>query len=260
MLPESVEQAKHRQFDGLRVLVTEDNPINQHIAAEILGGAGITVELAENGRVAVEKIQAGGCYDIVLMDLQMPEMDGYAATAAIRANPAFATLPILAMTAHAMEEERVLCLKAGMNDHIAKPIDPEALFDTLAHWDRRQRTDAPAAPPLPDDWIDAKSALRRIGGNTSLYKKLLTMFVTEYTQDATRIEALLTTGEREEVKHRIHAMRGAAVNLGASRLAEQAREIERAIGSAQEDAAMLHRFTVALEGTITAMEQITQHS
>jgi len=258
--PELVEHAKHRHFDGLRVLVAEDNPINQQIAAEILDGAGITVELAENGRVAVEKIQAGGGYDIVLMDLQMPEMDGYAATVAIRADSSFATLPILAMTAHAMEEERVLCLKAGMNDHIAKPINPDALFDMLAHWGRRQRTDTPAAPPSPDDWIDAKAALKRIGGNTSLYKKLLTMFVTDYAQDAARIEALLTTGEREEVKHRIHAMRGAAVNLGASKLAEQAREIERAIGSAQEDAAMLRRFTVVLDGTITAMEQITQQS
>ena len=260
-LPESVEKAEHHQFDGLRVLVAEDNPINQQIAAELLGGAGIAVELAENGRIAVEKIQAGGCCDIVLMDLQMPEMDGYAATAAIRANPSFATLPILAMTAHAMEEERALCLKAGMNDHIAKPIDPDALFNTLARWDRRQRTDAPAAVPLPlsDDWLDTKSALKRIGGNTSLYKKLLTMFVTEYTQDAVRIEALLAAGEREEAKHRIHAMRGAAVNLGASRFAEQAREVEHAIGSAQEDAAMLRRFTAALDGTIAAMEQITQH-
>ena len=254
-----VEEEGHRCFDGLHILLVEDNVVNQQIAVELLTGAGITVEVAENGRVAIEKIQAGGCYDIVLMDLQMPEMDGYAATAAIRANPSCATLPILAMTAHVMAEERALCLKVGMNDHIAKPINPAALFDTLARWDRRQGTDAPATVLLPEDWIDIHSALRRVGGNTSFYKKLLIQFAAQHAQDAVCIQALLTAGERQEAKHRTHAIRGAAANLGAFKLAEHAREIEQAIGSGQENDAMLRQLTTALDGTMGAIEQITQN-
>lgn len=258
-LQQPIEAVEHRRLDGLRVLLVEDNPINQQIAAELLISAGISVELADNGRVAVEKIASGSCYDIVLMDLQMPEMDGYAATAAIRANPSCATLPILAMTAHAMPEERARCQKAGMNAHIAKPIDPDVLFDTLARWDCRQRTDAPAAVPLPDDWIDTQSALRRIVGNTGLYNKLLTQFANEHAQDATRIEALLAAGERDEAKHKAHAICGVAANIGASRLAGLARQLERAIGTGQEDAALLCHFAATFDGTIGAMKQITQH-
>lgn len=254
-----IKTVERRRHDGLRVLLVEDNPINQQIAAELLISAGITVELANNGRIAVEKVESGNSYDIVLMDLQMPEMDGYAATAAIRANPSCATLPILAMTAHVMAEERALCLKAGMNAHIAKPIDPDILFDMLARWDRRQRTDAPVVVPLPDDWIDTKSTLQRVGGNTNFYKKLLIQFAAMHAQDAACIEALLAAGEREEAKHKIHAIRGVAVNLGASKLAEIGREIEHAIGSKQEDAAMLRRLTSALDGTIDAIEKITKH-
>ena len=257
-----IEAVKRRRHDGLRVLLVEDNPINQQIAVELLISAGIAVELAGNGRVAVEKIASGNCYDIVLMDLQMPEMDGYAATAAIRAHPSCATLPILAMTAHAMAEERALCRKAGMNAHIAKPIDPDVLFDTLARWDLRQRTDAPAAVPvvpLPDDWIDTQSALRRIVGNTDLYSKLLIQFASEHAQDATRIEALLAAGERDEAKHKAHAICGVAANIGASKLAGLARQLERAIGTGQEDAALLRHFAAIFDGTIAAIEQITQH-
>src|SRR5471030_69510 len=124
----------HRRLDGLRLLLAEDNAINQQIAVELLEGAGATVDVAGTGRIALDKVSAGAHYDIVLMDLQMPELDGLAATAAIRALPHGATLPIIAMTAHAMAEQRQLCLDGGMNDHIAKPIDPELLFATLTRW------------------------------------------------------------------------------------------------------------------------------
>ncbi|MGZ3241583.1 MAG: response regulator, partial [Burkholderiaceae bacterium] len=234
------------------------------IAAELLISAGITVELANNGYIAVEKIQSGGNYDIVLMDLQMPEMDGYAATAAIRSNPSYATLPILAMTAHAMVEERKLCLDAGMNDHISKPVDPDILFDTLTRWDRRQkRTTAVgkpieppvAPPPLLDDWIDTKSALRRIGGNASFYNKMLTQFTATHSQDATLIETSLASGEFDEAKRNLHALRGVAATIGASKLAELARELGRTISSGQEDIALLRRFTGAFDATIAAIDK-----
>ena len=123
------------RLGGLRALLTEDNEINQQIAVELLEGAGARVEIAANGRIAVEKLTARPeDFDIVLMDLQMPEMDGYQATAKIRSDPRFAKLPIVAMTAHATMEERRRCHDAGMNAHVSKPIDPGLLFETLGRF------------------------------------------------------------------------------------------------------------------------------
>src|SRR5262249_31931674 len=122
---------------GARVLLAEDNEINQQIAIELLQGAGASVTVAHHGREAVEILSQGAtppAFDVVLMDLQMPEMDGYQATAKLRAEPRFATLPIIAMTAHATMEERQRCLAAGMNDHISKPIDPEILLGTVGRF------------------------------------------------------------------------------------------------------------------------------
>jgi PAS domain S-box-containing protein len=133
------------RLSGARLLLTEDNEINQQIAVELLEGAGATVKVANNGREAVELLSNGPQptpFDVVLMDLQMPEMDGYQATAKLRADPRFALLPIVAMTAHATIEERQRCLAAGMNDHISKPIDPALLFETVARYFK------PLTPPL----------------------------------------------------------------------------------------------------------------
>ncbi len=131
---------------GARILLTEDNEINQQIAVELLEGAGATVTVANNGREAVEMLSSDPqpSFDVVLMDLQMPEMDGYQATAKLRSDTRFATLPIIAMTAHATIEERQRCLAAGMNDHIAKPIDPDNLFETVARFYTPAQAGAPA--------------------------------------------------------------------------------------------------------------------
>ena len=132
---------------GARILLTEDNEINQQIAVELLEGAGATVQVANNGREAVEILSNGPQpppFDLVLMDLQMPEMDGYQATAKIRSDARFASLPIIAMTAHATIEERQRCLAAGMNDHISKPIDPALLFETVGRFYKPAAAAAPA--------------------------------------------------------------------------------------------------------------------
>jgi two-component system sensor histidine kinase/response regulator len=131
---------------GARILLTEDNEINQQIAVELLEGAGATVKVANNGREAVELLSNGPQpppFDVVLMDLQMPEMDGHQATAKLRSDPRFTVLPIIAMTAHATIEERQRCLAAGMNDHISKPIDPGNLLETVGRFYKP----AAAAPP-----------------------------------------------------------------------------------------------------------------
>ena len=121
---------------GVRILLVEDNEINQQIAVELLESAGARVEVADNGRIAVERLLTGprpAPFDVVLMDLQMPELDGVGATARIRAEADFDALPIIAMTAHATVEERERCLAAGMQDHISKPIDPAVLYATVRH-------------------------------------------------------------------------------------------------------------------------------
>src|SRR6185503_17190863 len=122
---------------GASILLVEDNEINQQIAVELLEGSGANVRVAQNGREAVEALSKGPQpppFDVVLMDLQMPEMDGYQATAMLRADPRFGKLPIIAMTAHATVEERQRCLAAGMNDHVSKPIEPAVLFETVARF------------------------------------------------------------------------------------------------------------------------------
>jgi signal transduction histidine kinase/DNA-binding response OmpR family regulator len=154
--PLHAEPAQSPRFPGLRVLLVEDNDINQQIATELLEGAGASVDLAHHGRQAVDRLLGGGDYHLVLMDLQMPEMDGYQATARIRTEPRLAQLPIIAMTAHATTEERQRCLDAGMNDHVAKPIDPVLLFAALGRYyqpalepsDPRRGTGRPTARPF----------------------------------------------------------------------------------------------------------------
>jgi len=133
------------RFRGTRVLLAEDNPVNQEVAVALLGTAGIIVDVAENGQQALDMLASpgeGGDYALVLMDVQMPVMDGLDATRAIRARPGGQTIPILAMTANAFAEERERCLSAGMNDHVAKPVVAEQLFATLHQWLVRREEDA----------------------------------------------------------------------------------------------------------------------
>jgi len=131
----SIDGQPEARLLGVRILLAEDNDINQQIAVELLEGVGASVKVANNGRLAVEQLlREPSAYDVVLLDLQMPEMDGYQATTQIRSEPVFANLPIIAMTAHATIEEKQRCLAAGMNDHVSKPIDPGALFETVARY------------------------------------------------------------------------------------------------------------------------------
>jgi CheY-like chemotaxis protein len=192
------------------------------------------------------------------MDLQMPEMDGYGATAAIRGELGLHSLPVLALTAHAMAEEKRRCHEAGMNGHIAKPIDPDVLLENLAKWGGRPAIQrAPEAGPALQEieGVDTKAALRRVGGNTTLYHQLLAQFVTGHGDAPARLAAHLAAGERIDAQRIAHSIRGVAGNIGATALTDVARQLEKAIASGQEDGTLLQRFSNLTAATIAVLDK-----
>ena len=246
-----------QRLRGARILLAEDNEINQQIAVELLEGVGASVDVVGNGRLAVEKlVNVSGTppYDLVLTDLQMPEMDGYQATAQIRADARFASLPIIAMTAHATMEERQRCLDAGMNDHVAKPIDPEALFETVGRYFQPQA--APAATPAEvtspasvDDipsvpGLNADDGLRRVAGNRKLYLKLLRQFAAEQADAPAQVAAQLGSGDFATAERTAHTVKGIAANLALPEVQAAAGTLEKAIRD-RLDPAQLDRLTTA---------------
>ncbi|MCC7483566.1 MAG: response regulator [Burkholderiales bacterium] len=232
----------HR-LDGMRVLLAEDNEINQQIAIELLQSAGVAVETAGNGREAVEKVKAGPRWDAVLMDLQMPELDGLSATREIRADARHAELPIIAMTAHAMVEERERCFQAGMNDHVTKPIEPAVLYRTLARWVRRAPAAVPAQPrkdaqraapgaeaaPPAIPGIDTAAGLHRVAGNVALYRNLLARFADGQAGTPDAVRDALAAGDGAGAERLAHTLKGVAGNIGAREVQEAAAQVERAV-------------------------------
>jgi PAS domain S-box-containing protein len=249
-------------LDGMKVLLAEDNEINQQIAIELLESAGVVVETADNGQQAVDRVKAGTRWDAVLMDLQMPELDGISATQAIRADGRFQELPIIAMTAHAMVEERERCFAAGMNDHVTKPIEPEVLYQALARWFRRPAADALARVDAPVrmekrpgagdgelprvSGVDTASGLMRVAGNAALYRNLLGKFVEGQAGAPDAIRKALRDGDRALAERLSHTLKGVSGNIGASRVQVAADEVERAV----REGAEAERLLAALEGVL----------
>jgi signal transduction histidine kinase/DNA-binding response OmpR family regulator/HPt (histidine-containing phosphotransfer) domain-containing protein len=232
---------------GARVLLVEDNELNREVAIGLLEDAPVTVSAADNGEVAIRMLHESK-YDMVLMDMQMPVMDGLAATYAIRQDSQFKDLPIIAMTANAMAGDREKCLKAGMNDHLAKPIDPDKLFDALLRW-IPGRTAAPNVvlapvvteqrPPadsasLEIPGIDTQTALKRTGGNRQRYVSLLRKFADSQAGAVGEIRAALNAQDTATAQRIAHSLKGAAGNLGANALATAAGSAEVAIKTQSE--------------------------
>jgi signal transduction histidine kinase/CheY-like chemotaxis protein len=250
---------------GARILLAEDNEINQQIAVELLEAVGASVVVAGNGRLAVEAMRAAPeGFDLVLMDLQMPELDGFQATAQLRADPRFAALPIIAMTAHATHEDTRRCLAAGMVDHVSKPIDPGALFATVAKYyqppdaPEEGATPAPAAAagdevPLPQvPGLDCSDGLRRVANNRKLYLKLLRQFAEQQDDAAGRIGAHLQAGERDVAERMAHTVKGVAANLGARAVQAVAGDLELALRKG-EDAARVDSLRRDLDATLSPL-------
>ena len=224
-----------------RVLLVEDNEINQEVATEILREAGVQVTIAGDGAQAVALVDSQA-FDAVLMDWQMPVMDGFEATRQIRAQPRHADLPIIAMTANAMAGDREKCIQAGMNDYVVKPIDVEQLLGTLARWLQvpavaPARTPAPAVPaavatPAPElPGIDVAGALRRLRGNGGLYRNLLARFSTQYADGAAPLTQALAAQQWEAAQRWAHTLKGLAANLGATTLQGMAQKVETGLRS-----------------------------
>jgi signal transduction histidine kinase/CheY-like chemotaxis protein len=275
-----------RALRGVRVLLAEDNEINQLVATELLKDAGLVVEVADNGRIAVDMALAGP-YDIVLMDMQMPEMDGLEATRLLRANPRLAAIPVIAMTANAMQADRERCRAVGMVDFVSKPIDPDALWKVLLQWivQPEGRGDAvvgelpspPAPPPvhqptpakpsvasealdlraLPD--FDASAGLRRVMGRHALYNDLLRRFVASYADGIKPLRQALEQGDAASAERFVHTLRGVSGSLGSQRIPELAAPLEQAIHSRMPTHGLrsgINLLEVALKELVTPLTRI----
>ena len=213
---------------GLRVLVAEDNAINQQVIRAILEGAGIVVEIVPDGQRALEAVRAEPArFGAVLMDVQMPVMDGLEATRAIRAQVSDAP-PILAVTAHAFEAERAACVAAGMVAHIAKPVEPDRVYEALAKWARTPRAEASPKEPAGIDW---PSLVTRVGGDRTLAERLVAQMRDEHAADAGALRSLLSKGDRAGAVRVAHTLRGTAANVSALDVARLAGRLESQLTS-----------------------------
>jgi CheY-like chemotaxis protein/HPt (histidine-containing phosphotransfer) domain-containing protein len=225
---------------GLRLLLVEDNPINQQVALELLEGEGATVALADNGQLGVDAVRdANPPYDAVLMDVQMPVMDGYTATHVIREDLGLVSLPIIAMTANAMASDREACLAAGMTDHIGKPFDLPYLIQVLRKHTGLDQIElglstivSPTKEPLPStDALDVAGAVARMGGNLDLYLRSVQPYIADLTRLPDQLDACLQAGNMTDATRLLHTLKGLSATVGAKAMAMVAATGEKLIQS-----------------------------
>ena len=228
---------------GAQILLVEDNDINQQVATELLESVGLKVELADNGEIAVKMVNASGVpskYDMVLMDLQMPIMDGYLATKEIRKLKDYKTLPIVAMTADAMAGVKEKCLEAGMMDFITKPIDPDEVFAKLLQWiiktdaislekhgkRKVQKTDIDI-PDIPG--INIPDALKRVNQNKQLYMNILRKFYNNNQEICKEIKSNIENEDFKTAHRLVHTLKGVSGNIGAEKIHKLSKKLEQAV-------------------------------
>ena len=252
-------EAKVEALAGHRVLLAEDNLLNQEVAISLLRDVGLAVDVAGDGLRAVE-LAGQRHYDLILLDVQMPNMDGLEAAREIRRLPAHATTPIVAMTANAFEEDRNAALAAGMNDHVPKPVDPDVLYATLA---RLLTGKAPAPAPVSIEaasgkrlhlesipGLDITSGLRSVYGKQDELIRLLEIFGESHTEDISKLQQSLANGDQKGARLIVHSLKGSAATVGFTELARQVTQLEKAIIAGQPAA--------DLQADITAVDQQLQ--
>lgn len=259
-------------ISGANVLVVDDNKINQQVAEDLLTQAGLKITIANNGREAVEMVEKES-FDAVLMDIQMPELNGYEATREIRQKPGCEDLPIIAMTANAMTGDREKCLEAGMNDHVAKPIEPDKLFQSLVQWISTQKgaellpvvqraKDENDALPANLPGIDLEVGLHRTGGSAKLMRKLMRQFHGEHGEDVRLIQKALDDGDMETAQRISHTAKGVAGTIGATDLHLAAKAVDAALkkGNQEEIFVLLERMAEQLLLVILGLGSLTSQA
>ncbi|MFC1606462.1 response regulator [Candidatus Latescibacterota bacterium] len=260
---------------GARVLLVEDNEINQQVAREILQGAGLIVTIADNGKEGVVAVYENE-FDVVLMDVQMPLMDGYEATGTIRKDSTYDNLPIIAMTANAMAGDREKSLAAGMNDHVTKPINHDELFSALEKWISMGDLQAPdigkpvvksAEPPAESDDVpdlpgfDTEAGIKRVGGNKKLFRNLLMKFNENYADSTREIRKAYDDGDIELAQRLAHTVKGVAGNVAALTLHEKATALDADLkeGGTKAFSDLLFEYDEALSEALTSTGMLADH-
>ncbi|MDO9005920.1 MAG: response regulator, partial [Aquabacterium sp.] len=255
-------------IQGARILLVEDNDLNQEVATELLRDAGFIVDLAENGQIALNKVKVAD-YDLVLMDMQMPVMDGVTATLEIRKEARLKDLPVVAMTANVMQGDRDRCMAAGMNDHVAKPIEPEILWTALLKWIKPQQSTTATVEEKPQvvldvdlpsgiKGIDMAEGLRRVLGKKTLYLSMLRMFVAGQKTVVTEILKALDGDSWNTAERLAHTLKGVSGTIGATDLQQLAERLEGEIrqrSPREEIDARIDELKMLLEDLITQLEQ-----
>ena len=229
----------NKRFKG-EVLLVEDNRINQLVAKEILEQFGLFVQVASSGKEALDLL-SNKKFDLVFMDIQMPDMDGYEVVRRIRGNPVLRHLPVIAMTAHALSGDREKSLQAGMNDHLSKPIDTGRLQEALAKWLRHDPHQEPTVdgdrvePAFQLEYVDVPWGLERTGGNYSLFRMLLQQFLDDHEDTVRELERLLLDNDIESARRLVHTIHGVTATIGARKLERVTEALEHALVHKDEE-------------------------
>lgn len=274
-IEQQAESILRRDYQGSVILLVEDDPINREVASGLIKGVGMRVITAENGEIAVNIMQRSQDCELVLMDMQMPVMDGLESTRHIRQLPNGKSIPVLAMTANAFTDDRAACKAAGMNDFVAKPVDPPAMFTTLLKWlpskstartDSLEVQDEPQQEAMDEqlyqlleqvDGINLEQGLKALSGNLSTYIILLKQFVTSHRNDGLTINELLDEEKVADARRLAHTVKGAASTLGLVQLQQDAAQLEQSIKS-EQTRQEITKLTAVFSDTLMAVGHVVE--